>query len=40
MAGVTGGSLDRMAIQAVCNALSVFDGNPIGENVINPEVLA
>jgi D-3-phosphoglycerate dehydrogenase / 2-oxoglutarate reductase len=39
MAGVTSGSLDRMAVQAVRNALSVFDGNPIRENVINPEVL-
>jgi len=40
MAGVTRGSLDRMAVQAVRNVLSVFDGDPIRENVINPEVLA
>jgi D-3-phosphoglycerate dehydrogenase len=39
MAGVTRGSLERMAVQAVRNVLSVFDGNPIRENVINPEVL-
>jgi D-3-phosphoglycerate dehydrogenase / 2-oxoglutarate reductase len=37
---VTRGSLDRMAVQAVRNVLSVFDGDPIRENVINPEVLA
>jgi D-3-phosphoglycerate dehydrogenase / 2-oxoglutarate reductase len=39
MAGVTKESLDRMAIQAVENCLSVFDGRPIRDNVINPEVL-
>jgi len=39
MAGVTRESIDRMAGQAVRNVLSVFDGNPIRENVINPEVL-
>ena len=40
MAGVTRESVDRMAGQAVRNVLSVFDGKPIRENVINPEVLA
>jgi D-3-phosphoglycerate dehydrogenase len=39
MAGVTVESIDRMAVQAVRNVLSVFDGAPIVENVINPEVL-
>ena len=39
MAGVTRESIDRMAVQAVKNVLSVFDGAPIVENVINPEVL-
>jgi D-3-phosphoglycerate dehydrogenase len=39
MAGVTRESMDRMAIQAVRNVLSVFDGRPIVENIINPEVL-
>jgi D-3-phosphoglycerate dehydrogenase len=39
MAGVTRESLDRMGLQAVRNILSVFDGKPIRENVINKEVL-
>lgn len=39
MAGVTKESLDRMAIQAVENCFSVFDGRPIADNVINKEVL-
>jgi len=39
MAGVTTESVARMAFVAVRNILSVFDGNPIRENVINPEVL-
>jgi len=39
MAGVTRESMDRMAVAAVRNVLSVFDGRPIRENVINPEVL-
>ncbi len=39
MAGVTRESMHRMAVQAVKNVLSVFDGRPIRENVINPEVL-
>jgi len=39
MAGVTRESMHRMAVQAAKNVLSVFDGRPIRENVINPEVL-
>jgi D-3-phosphoglycerate dehydrogenase / 2-oxoglutarate reductase len=39
MAGVSRESIDRMAAQAVRNVLSVFDGKPIRENVVNPEVL-
>jgi D-3-phosphoglycerate dehydrogenase / 2-oxoglutarate reductase len=39
MAGVTRESIDRMAVQAVKNVFSVFDGAPIVENIINPEVL-
>jgi len=39
MAGVTRESVDRMAAQAVRNVLSVFDGRPIRENVVNQEVL-
>ena len=38
MAGLTRESIDRMAVQAACNVLSVFDGKPIRENVVNPEV--
>ena len=39
MAGVTRESIDRMARQAVRNVLSVLDGRPIRENVINQDVL-
>ena len=39
MAGVTRESLDRMGVQTARNILSVFDGAPLRENVINPEVL-
>ena len=39
MAGVTRESMDRMAREAVRNVLSVFDGRPVRENVVNPEVL-
>ena len=39
MAGLTCELIDRMAVQAVKNVLSVIDGAPIVENVINPEVL-
>jgi D-3-phosphoglycerate dehydrogenase / 2-oxoglutarate reductase len=38
MAGVTRESMDRMAVQAALNVLSVFDGKPIRENAVNPEV--
>ena len=38
MAGVTKESMDRMAVAAVENILSVLDGNPIKENAVNPEV--
>jgi D-3-phosphoglycerate dehydrogenase / 2-oxoglutarate reductase len=38
MAGVTRESIDRMAVQAAGNVLSVFDGKPIRENAVNPEV--
>lgn len=40
MAGVTNESLDRMAVTAVHNALSVLDGRPNTENVVNKGVLA
>jgi D-3-phosphoglycerate dehydrogenase / 2-oxoglutarate reductase len=39
MAGVTRESMDRMAAQAVRNVLSVLDGKPIRENVVNQDVL-
>ena len=39
MAGVTRESLDRMGLQAARNILSVLDGRPIRDNVINKEVL-
>jgi len=39
MAGVTRESVDRMAAQAVRNVLSVLDGQPIRENVVNQDVL-
>ncbi|HEX2216383.1 MAG TPA: hydroxyacid dehydrogenase [Xanthobacteraceae bacterium] len=38
MAGVTKESMDRMAVAAVENILSVLDGRPIKENAVNPEV--
>jgi D-3-phosphoglycerate dehydrogenase len=40
MAGVTREAMDRMAVAAVKNVLSVFDGAPIAENVVNKDVLA
>jgi D-3-phosphoglycerate dehydrogenase len=40
VAGVTKEAVDRMAIVAVQNILSVLDGKPNSENVINKEVLA
>jgi D-3-phosphoglycerate dehydrogenase len=39
IAGVSTESLDRMAVTAVRNVLSVFDGRPERENVVNKEVL-
>lgn len=39
MAGVTRESLDRMGLQTARNILSVFDGAPIRDNIINKEVL-
>ncbi len=39
MAGVTRESLDRMGLQTAKNIISVLDGAPIRENVINKEVL-
>ena len=38
VAGVTRESVDRMAMTAVRNLLSVLDGRPNRENAINPEV--
>ncbi len=38
VAGVTRESVDRMAMTAVRNLLSVLDGTPNRENAINPEV--
>jgi D-3-phosphoglycerate dehydrogenase len=38
IAGVTRESIDRMAVQAAYNVLGVFDGEPIRENAVNPEV--
>lgn len=39
VAGVTKEAVDRMAVAAVRNILSVLDGKPIRENAVNPEVL-
>ncbi len=39
IAGVTREALDRMGVQTVRNILSVLNGNPIRENVINKDVL-
>ena len=39
VAGVTREAVDRMAVVAVENILSVFDGKPNRDNVINTEVL-
>jgi D-3-phosphoglycerate dehydrogenase len=39
MAGVSREAVDRMAVATVRNMLSVIDGAPIKENVVNPEVL-
>ena len=40
MAGVTREALDRMAITMVNNILSVLDGHPVMENVVNKEIYA
>jgi len=40
MAGVTQEASDRMAVTAIENILSVFDGRVIAANVVNKEVLA
>jgi len=39
VAGVTREAVDRMAVVAVQNILSVLDGKPIRDNVVNREVL-
>jgi D-3-phosphoglycerate dehydrogenase len=39
VAGVTREAVDRMGIAAVANILSVLDGKPIRDNVVNKEVL-
>ena len=39
VAGVTREAVDRMAVVAVQNILSVLDGKPIRDNVVNKEVL-
>jgi len=39
MAGVTKEAMERMGHAAAKNVLSVFDGVPIRENMINPEIL-
>jgi len=40
MAGVTQEASDRMAVTAIENILSVFDGRPNAANVVNKEVLS
>jgi D-3-phosphoglycerate dehydrogenase / 2-oxoglutarate reductase len=39
VAGVTREAVERMGIAAVQNILSILDGRPIRDNVVNPEVL-
>ena len=39
VAGVTREAVDRMGVAAVENILSVLDGKPIRDNVVNKEVL-
>jgi D-3-phosphoglycerate dehydrogenase len=39
VAGVTKEAVDRMGVEAVRNIISVIDGKPIKDNVINKEVL-
>lgn len=38
IAGVTAEAMERMAVEAAKNVLSVFDGAPRKENAVNPEV--
>ena len=38
LAGVTAEAMNRMAVQSVINIFSVFDGQPIVENVINRDI--
>jgi D-3-phosphoglycerate dehydrogenase len=38
IAGVTAEAMERMAVEAAKNVLSVFDGNPRKENAVNPQV--
>ena len=40
VAGVTREAVDRMGVAAVENILSVLDGKPIRDNIVNKEVLA
>jgi D-3-phosphoglycerate dehydrogenase len=40
MAGVTKESFDRMAVAVANNLLSVLDGRPDLDNVVNKEVFA
>ena len=40
LAGVTREALHRMGMQTARNILSVFDGEPIRANVVNPEAIA
>ena len=39
MAGLTREAMDRIGVAAVENILSVLDGKPIRDNVVNKEVL-
>ena len=39
VAGLTREAVDRMGVAAVENILSVLDGKPIRDNVVNKEVL-
>ena len=39
VAGVTWEAVDRMSVQTARNILSVLDGEPIRQNIINPDVL-
>ena len=39
VAGVTVEAVDRMSEQTARNILSVLDGNPLRQNVINQDVL-